>query len=753
MFLRTLRAQIFFGSLGTCVLMLALTLWNAHGLMSQTLRDRFEHEAQQVTPLLQAALVPLLLARDYATLEAVVRDSVVDKGLGYLEVSDGVGLVARAGRLAAPSAMLLIEAPLAGAGQALGRMRVGIRTETLRKAQLAMLRNSLVIGAVVLAGAALLLWAGTHWLTAGLRRVAQAARRLEQGDQAVQLPDSPVQEVQQVSAAFNRMAQAVRSQLAALQQREGFQAVVIDTLAEGLIVVDAGTRQVVLANDAALRSYQLTREQLLGRPGGNAGYQLLDAHDVPLAFDQWPSSRVIHSGQPLRDQRLRLRRIDGSTIWVSTSAVPLRHPGSDLPYAVLVTFTDIDAQMRAELELRALAQQLELRVQERTAQLREAKDQAEQASLAKSEFLSRMSHELRTPLNAILGFAQLLGMARGRIGDEDLRKVRQIEDAGWHLLELINEVLDLARIEAGQMSTSMETLDLVPLLLEAAAQAQPQAARGGVHIDSGAVAAAGSVWARGDRKRLRQVLANLVSNAVKYNHSNGRVSLRLDLTLPGRVGVEVRDTGRGFTPEQAEALFQPFTRFVSEQEAIEGTGIGLVITRRLVELMGGRLTLQSTPGAGSVFRFDLAGAAAPEPGRLGTPVADPVPAPPEGRRWRLVYVEDNPSNVALMRELLRHLPQCELAVAEDGPAGLAMIRSSRPDLAIVDIHLPGMDGIELCTRLKADETTRHLPLLALTANAMPNDVARARAAGFDGFLTKPLEVGRLLAELQRLLEG
>jgi CheY-like chemotaxis protein/two-component sensor histidine kinase len=389
----------------------------------------------------------------------------------------------------------------------------------------------------------------------------------------------------------------------------------------------------------------------------------------------------------------------------------------------------------------------------RTTELQHAKEEAEHASRAKSEFLSGMSHELRTPLNAILGFTQLLALSQTGLSDTDLHKVRQIEAAGWHLLELINEVLDLASIEAGAVGTSMEPIDLSLVIDETIGMVGPVAQERNIALIN-RCGVGRSIWVVADRKRLKQVLSNLLSNGVKYNRHQGFVTVAVEQAGPGQVALVVSDTGRGLTSQQLERLFQPFTRFEAEGDLIQGTGIGLMISRRLVELMRGKLTVESTPGQGSTFRVMLEEAAAPSD-TVATASAlagsGGLPLPEAVAESQLLYVEDNPSNIDLFLGVMALHPGYQVSVATDGLEGLAVARNAPPDLAVIDINLPGIDGIELCRRLKADPLTQHIPLIALSANAMPADIERARRAGFDVYLTKPLNVAQLFAEIERML--
>ena len=440
-------------------------------------------------------------------------------------------------------------------------------------------------------------------------------------------------------------------------------------------------------------------------------------------------------------------RKDGSRLATVVSVTALRDAEESLIGYLLIA-TDNTARRLVEAE----REQLNIALRDKNIELEAARLVAEKANLAKSDFLSSMSHELRTPLSAVLGFAQLIESGSPAPTPAQKRSVDQILKAGWYLLELINEILDLALIESGKLSLSLEPISLSELVRECEAMIEPQARTRGISIAYPDFSAPSYVQA--DRTRLKQILINLLSNSIKYNRAAGRVVVDCTLTPEGRLRIGVRDTGEGLAPDKLAQLFQPFNRLGQEANLEQGTGIGLVVCKRLIELMGGVIGAESQVGEGSVFWIDLNITDRPQAVvDSGHSSAVPRIALPEGAELStLLYVEDNPANLMLVEDLVARRPDLRLLSAQHAPRGLEIARSARPDVILMDINLPGMSGLQALRILADDPLTAAIPVVALSANAVPRDIQRGLDAGFFRYLTKPIKVNEFMDTLDLALK-
>ena len=416
--------------------------------------------------------------------------------------------------------------------------------------------------------------------------------------------------------------------------------------------------------------------------------------------------------------------------------------GSVHQHELTETAENLNKQLRAEITERKRVE----------SKLNEAIAVAEKASLAKSDFLSSMSHELRTPLNAILGFAQLLESGSPPPTPSEKRSIEQILKAGWYLLDLINEILDLALIESGKLPLSLEPISLTEVVRECQVMIGPQAQKRGITLrfPQGEV----PIFVNADRTRVKQVLINLLSNAIKYNKVDGTVDVDYAASTPGRIRVRVKDTGEGLTPNKMTQLFRPFDRLGKETGVEEGTGIGLMVSKQLVELMGGVIGVESTLGKGSVFWIELNVTAEPQTAAGAATLTAVAQAPMQaGAQLRtLLYVEDNPANLMLVEDLIARRPELRLLTATDGIRGVEMARASRPDVILMDINLPGISGLQALEIILADPATAHIPVVALSANAIPRDIEKGLEAGFFRYLTKPIKVNEFMEVLDAALE-
>ena len=478
-----------------------------------------------------------------------------------------------------------------------------------------------------------------------------------------------------------------------------------------------------------------TRDELIGAPFMSCFTQPQRAEEA--------ITRVLHEGKLTNYELTALAR-DGRKTVVSFNAT---------------TFHDRDRKLRGVFAAaRDVTERkhFEHALQETNAELDAAREAAEKANRAKSEFLSSMSHELRTPLNAILGFAQLMASEVPPPDARQQRSIDQILKGGWYLLCLINEILDLSMIEAGKVTMSQESLSINDVLQDCKGMIEPQAARRGIGMTFPEL---GNVfYVHADRTRIKQVMINLLSNAIKYNRIGGSGSVSVGCANSGqdRVRISVSDTGAGLSTDQLAQLFQPFNRLGQHASGEEGTGIGLVVTRQLVELMGGQIGVDSVLDQGTTFWVEFAASASPA---LALDDIDQESLArrqlalhsPHGQQT-LLYVEDNPANLALVEQLIARRGDLKLLTAIDADLGIELARTYLPDVILMDINLPGMSGYGALKRLRDDPLTAHIPVLALSANAVPRDIEKGLEAGFFRYLTKPIRVHEFMDALDVALQ-
>ncbi|GJI96436.1 hypothetical protein RugamoR57_31540 [Duganella caerulea] len=447
-------------------------------------------------------------------------------------------------------------------------------------------------------------------------------------------------------------------------------------------------------------------------------------------------------------------RKDGSRFPAIVSVSALRDAEEKI-IGYLLMGTDNTARKEVEREQALLDKRLreqQLALQETNAELEAARAVADKANRAKSDFLSGMSHELRTPLNAVLGFAQLLASDKPPPSASQQRSLDQILKGGWYLLQLINEILDLAMIESGKVTMSQESMGLSEVLRDCQALVGPQAEKRGIRLFFASLSEPFFVHA--DRTRVKQVMINLLSNAIKYNRHGGKITVECTVgsTAADMVRISVTDTGAGLSDDQIGQLFQPFNRLGQEDGAEEGTGIGLVVTKQLTELMGGAIGVHSEIGVGTTFWIELAATSEPvlEIAAFDAPLSR---AARNGVALKtLLYIEDNPANLTLVEQLVQRRSDLKLLTAIDGPTGMQLARAYQPDVILMDINLPGVSGFGCLKILQDDTNTARIPVMALSANAMPRDIAKGLEAGFLRYLTKPINVVEFMAALDFALE-
>jgi PAS domain S-box-containing protein len=434
----------------------------------------------------------------------------------------------------------------------------------------------------------------------------------------------------------------------------------------------------------------------------------------------------------------RVKFDDGTVRWLLGNSLPQREAEGSTLWSGFIT--DITERKRLEQVLL-----------DRNSDLEDARTMAEKANLAKSEFLSNMSHELRTPLNAILGYAQLLEAGSPPLTDTQLVRLQHIIKAGWYLLDLINEILDLAVIESGNLSLSPEPVSLLDVMCECQSMVESQAEKHGIQMNFLPI---DSTWfVNADRTRLKQALLNLLTNAIKYNCEHGMVKVECTGTST-HLRISINDNGEGLPPEKLSQLFQPFNRLGQETGTEQGTGIGLAVTRQLVELMGGAIGVESTVGVGSEFWIELIRVVMPPLAAIKSPAEGLAPPAQENNAlYTLLYVDDNPANLVQIEQIIENHLHLRLLTTHDGYHGIALARIHRPDLILMDINMSGIDGINALKILHEDPATSHIPVIALTANTMPRNIEKVLEAGFFRYFTKPIKINEFINALNDVLKS
>jgi PAS domain S-box-containing protein len=603
-----------------------------------------------------------------------------------------------------------------------------------RRAQSAASRaSSYVLAGLVVALALLAVWA--VYLRRGvlrpIRRVAEVADDMAAGDLSVRVEPASATELARLANSFNTMADRLQEghnrladQAAKLSRSEAFLDSILEHIPNMLVVKDASDLRFVRFNRAGEQLLGYSREQLLGKND----YDLFaaDQADTFTAQDR----QTLASGAPLDIAEEPIYTRQHGLRYLHTKKIPvLDDHGS--PRYLLGISEDITERKHADQVVR------------------DAKEEAERANRAKSEFLSRMSHELRTPLNSILGFSQLLKM--DGLSENQREPIHYILQSGRHLLLLINDLLDIARIEAGGMTLSLEPVAIGSLLRDVVAIVAPIAATRNVSVEIAPLDPECSVLA--DHQRIKQVLLNLLSNAIKYNREGGDVRIDCERAGPN-LRVLVQDTGRGIPAEQLAGVFTPFDRLGAERDDTDGAGLGLALSRQLMELMGGTLTVESDPGVGCTFTAELALAAVTSD--ASSSGSRTVETFPDDQRdgvnpVRLLYLEDNMANIKLVERVLGRRPGITVVATGQGQLGIELARHDPPDVIVLDLHLPDLPGEQVLSLLKRDARTEAIPVIVLTADASAGQATTLRELGAAAYVTKPLDVPSFLATLDAVL--